>query len=440
MTSKHYARGIGCALAIAGALGIVGCGGVASDETQIGESSQALQTPTTKAALNTLDMDTGTAGIQPPDGRVHAGVCVIKDRVNNADVLKILVGGGYKITAGGGIGAATDEILAFNPAGNTWEKLPVVLQTARGNLKAIQAPGDDTRCIFVGGSTSPTAAALKKVDEIDANGAGAFLRTSRTDLNIARANHVLTECGGKIYAIGGRDGTTALSSIEISSNNVAAAAWTTLGVGLNNAAWDVAFEKKPTQNRFLVAGGNSGSGQLSSIELIDATATACATPTVSLQLSTLNDAVEGAVAYFEGSADTFHVAAGLSASSGLATGNLDEIAVTNWASTSGVTVTAQTAIAAAYLPLVSRVSSSPFIHEIVGGSNGNFSTGTSHSTSTFNLVQEYTDGSGFASSSSIVQRWGGVIATVGGNAYVMTGASVAAGILTGVNTVEQISP
>lgn len=457
MKTRSIASGF--VIGIASLLGVVaqGCSAETGQgaEQEIGKTESALGASNTLAvaagmamddATHGVDTDGNTAGVQVMNyGIKHAASCAIHDGTANKDYF--VVAGGISST-----GTVLDDIyvLDLTASPNQWTLLEVAnaskhLTHARLDLAAMQVPGDTSKCVFVGGSSSLLGAALADVDELHVDN-GAWTITARTSLNTARARFGLSACegGSKFVAVGGVDNGSIVSSIEVSRSYAPASAWneytsTSPLRELDTGRYDFGFAKDPGNDRYIVAGGHASlADQDDTVEVIttstltiDGETNRTCVPAVTHITSTnlLSSAIEGNVAFPEGTANEFVVTAGVKVVTGTPTLQQDvDIVTVTWGSPSTISVsTTSSALPfGAYRPnLVNTTLGSPIAYQLIGGGSSLSGSPLAPSASV-GKVQEYQSGFGtngwrsanlgdarYASASAFVSATGKVYAATG---------------------------
>jgi hypothetical protein len=371
--------------AVASLLGVVavGCsadGGWegAAGEGEIGSVEQALSgtapVKATVADISGIDIDPNTGGTQAPV-REFAGHCVI----NDDGVDKLAVFGGFNAA-----GAALDDILIFDPSGTpSWTRLPVAAGTkltqARGSLKGIQLPSDDSKCLIVGGeSTNLGGTTYTTVEELSVS-SGTFTVTAKDPLNVARAKHELQVCGNNIIAVGGEQAGAVFTSDSVEIYNVAGNQWDTNSTtsgdieNLGQGRYDFAMAKDDSNDRYVVGGGNNAGGVLLRTVEVFTSANSCTDMDVKAFPLTerLGTARDGLVAHIKpGSSSVFAFLAGNAA--GTASAAVDEVSVTSWTANSQTISTntspsGYTLTATAYPMLATDLGATPETYMLVGG-------------------------------------------------------------------------
>ena len=319
MKTAMIARFVLGAGAIFAAAGLVGCGAgeqESSDPGAIGSTSEALSVANKSQALS--------------PGAQYSASCKILDGTTETMILA----GGFNVS-----GTALDTVYKYTVAGG-WSQVkdnqmvpqPLLLGTARGQLRGIQDPADTHTCWFVGGAATidgaainPTTVAPAKytVDKLSVSGGvwtlSHFNAGTTPFASIALTRFEMRACPAtnKIAVFGGFDNTTTeQANVLTFDRSTPTTAWAhptnaTLNAAVAEPA--VAQDKSGTTlSGFVVAGGLDSSGVQNQITLLKTSD--CATWTNdSASPHTLPTAVKGPAAFVYSASHDVVVAAGKTA-------------------------------------------------------------------------------------------------------------------------------
>lgn len=310
-------------IGLIGVLGAIGLGACAGEngEWQTGGAGEGENIGVATQALTAQEDITASAVRQFPAS------CVIDG--------KMLIAGGYDASST----TALSSVYLFDPNGDPEWVSKTALPVATGEAEMIAIPGTD-QCLFVGGKTTKTSASLATSYIYDLSG-NSWTAVSGTALTGARANFALSLCGNgsgndaRIIAIGGKDSSTYRDTVQVF--NVGTQTWSALTTLSATRAFPavapliVATNNNDRYRKFIIAGGENGSGKSAVVDLLF-TGTDCTSPDLDVASQTLSTARSKAFAFAEGSADTLMVCGGTTATA-LATDSCEKFAVTTWGAT-----------------------------------------------------------------------------------------------------------
>lgn len=171
-----------------------------------------------------------------------------------------LIGTGRVLVAGGqSVGGVTDTLELFDAATNRFERVAVTLSAPRKNHAAALLP--DRRVVFIGGENDNSV--LSSIDLFDAKGPsvtrGPELSTPRT---AATATPLLN---GDVLIAGGNDGSNDLASAEVLDGRTLSLQRTK--GNLNTARRNHTSLRLPGNNSVLIIGGTSGGRPIATAEI-----------------------------------------------------------------------------------------------------------------------------------------------------------------------------
>lgn len=255
--------------------------------------------------------------------------------INDSGVDKLLVIGGFSSSGGSGV----NTVYLYDPVNDSWSsRATLPAGQDRGDAKAILLPGTD-KVLLVGGRGTDSATTASKgnsliydfsLDQWSPTSFGsANLVAARTDFQLVTCGTGTGETNARILAFGGSDypaGSTTYTNV-VEMYNPSTNSWSNvetlitarakLAVGALETTGANAFTK------FIVAGGEDGSGASNQLEVMTVT-TACGSPDLREADANLGSTRKDPVVFAEGSSNTFLVAGG----DGLSTS--DKIVVASW--------------------------------------------------------------------------------------------------------------
>lgn len=398
MKTRSIARGI--VGAVASLLGVVAVG--CSAET--GEPEAAEIGSTAEALVANVPSSSPDYRVQDP------AACSFYDATNSKEYTALFGG-----LIPGVSPTVTNRVLMAQdvPSGTpgAWVLQTDTLSVARHGAKAIRI--DNTHCAIVGGTlANGNGSNAVEMFELTSGTPATIARSATitpTSMNSARSLHDVKTCveNNKTHLVafyGESAPGTAVNSIEISDDVLATSwgSWTTALNGTRSAGLtDFGVAKEKSTRNYLLAGGNpSGSTYDDTLTFI-ALNSSCASPTLKegahatsnhATVVKLSKAVAGNVVFFEGTADTFLVNAGIEDNMGspALSSIADKFVVSDYVN-GYVTKSAGSAlVTTTYKPTHLATNTAETKYTLIGGANAAISASISQ-------VQEYTSGSGFAS-------------------------------------------
>lgn len=445
MKTTTVARGfIG---AVASLLGVVAVGCSSEplspeEAAEIGVTSQALS------------VATGTVMPNSPanSDRQFAASCIINDNTASGGVNYMLVLGGYDSA---GTTALADGWLYD---GTNWTHTDAVsnpdiaLVTPRGQAKMIQVPGAPNKCLLVGGTTTLNGTAVDKVDLVTFTN-GVLTVAPVAKLNDGRKHFALSTCGSKVIVFGGIDDNGAITrSVETwaTTDTNSANTWSgNFSTQLDTERYDFGLARDVVSSNdvYVLAGGRSSGGVISSIELIQSSSS-CTSFTTTVGGNSLGTVRVGNVVFPKAtgqsaSASVYVSAAGFKPGTAPNLPTATDDLTVDWTATPPTVSRAAGAFSLSlgtHSPALVALASGNFM--LVGGNDQEFANLSSQDTTGIvtDAIQKFTVGSGFTDDDLPSGRFGHAAELLGSEVIVATGGVQATGAVTPTKAVVEITP